>query len=541
MPSILSRPQSVLAAESPSKTQVARLVAAVSKDTRALRILADNTSGGWCEVAVALASETSFAVVCRQDIAAFDADTPQAVQALAHVVSECETRNLSPVVVASGGTGRQHLFVVVSDPVFRNDLITFARSAGIDVRAGSPIRPPGVVHRTGRAPTLLLPASWDAAATALEQGEMGVVSLAALSRRLASLIEHGDREGKFRGDDGTTDGSRLVLAICNVAVAEGVSKQRVYQLLLSKTHVGGQALRKRLAQRGPRWANAWFDLVWRKASDSPSRKHERPTHDPEVVNTILGELEAFLNVPHPGQLGNSEVAVFVAATILALRWGRGFQAPMSVRDLALVSGKDTKTVMSALGRLTAGGRLQKTANAHLDAAAIWEITRTLPTPLGYFIGGCRGGGMLRELISHDAMAVGALGAGGFRVLSALSDEGQTPCELSNKLGMHPGTVRRHLARLLNTGVIEVDSDGLWVVSQSVEELAAPLNAVAVLRQTSGRFARRRLRFEKERVELRRVLVSGDERLVLQLVLAQNRRDRSSIRVPSLVANRKLAA
>lgn len=574
----------------PTLEQRRRLCAAVSDVRRAIVISEDNTAAGWAAVEDSLTHDRCFAVVPRRDIVALDADSPGAVATLDHIVAVLRLRHVEAVLLASGGPDRRHLFARVTDPQLREQVCELATRGGVDVRGQSPIRPPGTRHRSGAAPQLLSPASWDEAIAVLQPHDAPPILLGNINPRLATLIRDGDVDGRYRKADGTTDGSALVLTICNLAVAEGLSRDQVWSWLSDSRHRGGVALQKRRQERrGRRDASWWFDLLWRRAHDNNVRRAPRQ-NDPGRLEAIVDVgriLELFDAQPHPGQTGSSDVAVFHALVHLAITSG-SLCTPASVRELALRSGKAVATVRGSLGRLRAAGWCSPVMIAHLDRATVWQVTypadlnsdtaarsagtangttaaisvtsnrhSTVPTAAvtarNTSTGPSRGRGGRRSELSlrvgpgHDAFAHGALGTGAWRVLAALdSDETCTARDLAERTGFHPGSVRRHLVRLDAAGLVSHDDDGGWRRRHDAaaeKEQRQILNHVAVTAGTSGRHARRRAQFEAERQALRRFLVEGDPLVVARFRAQMRQRSQrlaGQMRVVGYVAQPRAA-
>lgn len=505
----------------PTCEELERLVAAVCTrgDTPyGLRIGPDNDGQGWAPVTDLVAQGSCFAVRTRREVLALDADHDRAVAGLRRLVSGLRRRGLEFVHLASGGVGREHVFVAVFSPRLRDALTSEARRSGIDVRDSSPIRPPGVTHRSGATPILLYPSTWGKAAEILEQRRQD--NTVRLSPRLQSLIQHGDLEGRYRKPDGSTDTSAMVLGICHLARADGVDAQTIFDQLQNPAHVGGEGLRRRNRRRGRYDARWWFHHTWSKSGHGSNRPTTR-AHG-EVAAELENELSLFLAAQHRGQHGNSDVAVFTAMVRCAQAEGSR-RAPMSVRVLAERSGKDVKTVRAALPRLVKAGVVSMVDPSHLDRAATWEVTRIVPTSPVRGTRGCENGGNLRVESGHDGFAHGALGVGAWRVLNALdAADGSNAIVLANEIGMHPGSVRRHLHRLQAAGLV-VMHDGMWFRVRGDEvEMTYVLELVAEHRGTAGRRARRHRQFELERQRLREVLTSDDELMRRRMELALSR-------------------
>jgi DNA-binding MarR family transcriptional regulator len=487
------------------RAALARAVAPPRRQVRGLVVEAGNTALGWRGLDELIADDACFAVELDPCVVALDADTLAAGRAVSDLAARLGRSGITAVVLASGAPGHRHLFARINDHGLRHDIKARARRAGVDVRDGAAlIRPPGTRHRSGIAPVLQAPATWDQALKALEaHGE----PTARLSPRLFSLIRHGDTAGRYRRDDGSVDDSRVVQAICNLAALQQVPATKVRALLAQPWAKGGRSLHRR-AQRNPQLAEAFFDRTWRRAQDWPGRPAVRSRA--EALAEIEQIVDAFDQQPRSGQTGSSDVTVFHAAAALARRHG-GRRAPMSVRDLADSSGRATGTVVRALRRLRSHGWLQLVEQGHHDTANTYQLneppsarrTTTASPPVG-------GVGSVPNLRDpgHDAFAAGALGSGGWRVLRALDPhEGISTAAMADQLGLHPGTVRRHLARLSAEGLAWHD-EGLWYSSANEpERRAAVLDAVAGASHTLGRRSSRRVRFDDERHQWRLALLA----------------------------------
>jgi DNA-binding MarR family transcriptional regulator len=454
------------------------LVRAVARDDRALLIDAANTSRGWRSVDAVLRGGSCFAVVPARDVLALDADDVHAVRGLDAVVAELDANGARYVRLASGGEGREHLFARISDRLLCGRLVALARRWGVDARVDAPIRPPGVRHRSGAASVLLVPRTWDEA--------LGVLARVRDTRRFGEAAMAGLDLARYRRGDGTVDDSRVALAALARLCAAGVAKRDARAILEASD--AGASLRKRHGQS----ADAWFDRTWDAAVRAPRRTGV------ECVDECVDDAwAAFLAEPRAGVQGSSDTAVFAAACELAKRAGSA-QASMAVRELAVWSGKDPKTVRRALARLECDGWLVKIADARLDAAAVWEVARVDPPRSLEHGGRVGGGGTVRAEAGCDA--VRELGTGAWRVLEVLHTGACRAGELAERTGLHPGSIRRILAKLEAEGLVTVTS-GVWAAS------GKPV-ADAGMGVWAGWRERREARFAAEQEAFERVL---DER------------------------------
>jgi DNA-binding MarR family transcriptional regulator len=490
------------------RTALARAVAPMRRQIRGLVVDAGNLSLGWRPLDELVAEDACFAIEVDTTVVALDADTPDAASALEPLARRLARHGVTAVVVASGTPGHRHLFARVQDHGLRHDVMARARRAGLDVRrGGSVIRPPGTRHRSGAVPELCTPATWEQALAALAPTAPVDTRL---SPRLFALIRNGDTAGRYRRADGSVDDSRVVQAICNIAVLQHVPAAKIRSLLDQPWALGGRSLQRRAARR-PQLADAFFDRTWQRAQDWSGRPPVRGRA--EALVEIEQLVESFDRHPRSGQAGSSDVTVFHAAAALARRHG-GRQAPMSVRELADASGRATGTVIRSLRRLRADGWLTLTEQGHHDTANTYRLeeppwARRTATPLPP-AGGVGCGPNLRDSVQdpgHDAFSHGALGPGGWRILRELDVyDGAATAAIAERLGLHPGTVRRHLARLAADGLAWCDA-GVWYLAPPGEAAYSELlDAVAGSYQTLGRRSLRRHRFDEERHRWRALLL-----------------------------------
>src|SRR3954454_5883040 len=127
---------------------IARLAYTVADPRRYARLIGpDNENVGEAPLPDALAGDHAFAVYPRFDIVVLDQDDPGSEPALWMCAEVLERRGVLPVVVASGGNARHHLWAKVPDPALRTELVVLARKHGIDARIQTPTRPPLSRHR----------------------------------------------------------------------------------------------------------------------------------------------------------------------------------------------------------------------------------------------------------------------------------------------------------------------------------------------------------------------------------------------------------
>lgn len=346
-----------------------------------------------------------------------------------------------------------------------------------------------------------------------------------LPERLWRLVRFGADAQSYRHADGTVDGSRLMLAICNIAVLNAVHPQHLWKLLLKPENLGGQPLRRRLGQRGEIGARRWFDRVWQKA-DNGQMLRPRSFDRTEVTLQVSQLAELAASVSFPGMAGTTDRMVLGAAHRLGVARG-SIYLPLSVRELSEHSGVSTNTASRSLRRLRAAGWLRLVRCSKSDRAAVYTLTA--PRELAQHgdseplrVRGCRTGetlreagerdggaglggleslvsGPLRALAGHDAFHAWALGKGVLETLCALRDDEWLPVtELAALTGKNRGTINRHLRKLDEAGLVERDLASYRRVLPGERQLDQRLDELAAEAGTLGFAARRKAQHDEQR-------------------------------------------
>lgn len=160
-------------AAEPAPETLARLVACVVRPGAAVIRLRPDNSGQPTpsDVSMAVAAGWSWTAELADGVIALDLDDPATAARSASRLQRALTGvGLEPVVLASGGVGRRHVWVRCATPA---DVTAVRWSVGTERERGGCIdwrrscRPPGVPHRSGATPRLFSHDSWDAAADAL--------------------------------------------------------------------------------------------------------------------------------------------------------------------------------------------------------------------------------------------------------------------------------------------------------------------------------------------------------------------------------------
>ena len=160
-------------AAGPASETLARLVACVVRPGAAvIRLRPDNSGQSTpSDVSRAVAAGWSWTADLADGVVALDLDDPATAAASASRLQRALTgAGLEPVVLASGGVGRRHVWVRCATPADVTAVrwaVRAERERGACIDWRISCRPPGVPHRRGTAPRLCSHDSWDAAADAL--------------------------------------------------------------------------------------------------------------------------------------------------------------------------------------------------------------------------------------------------------------------------------------------------------------------------------------------------------------------------------------
>jgi hypothetical protein len=218
----------------------------------------------------------AFFVNVPRDVLALDGDDPGCVAGPARtLVDLMRTANLRPVLLASGGPGRAHLFARVHDRKLLEQFADLGKRLGFDHRQS--IRPPLSRHRLGGRSRLLEP-----------QDPLDALVALAPTTRPPRLLRGAMRRLAFAGErDRSRCAARLVMALVN----RGWSIEGVRAFLMDPKCVAGaklqeisdQSLRRRRVERLYRSAE-------KRIAESPSRR-SRPSVDADLM-CFVAHLEA---------------------------------------------------------------------------------------------------------------------------------------------------------------------------------------------------------------------------------------------------------
>jgi predicted ArsR family transcriptional regulator len=297
------------------------------------------------------------------------------------------------------------------------------------------------------------------------------VSAPRFSDKFQLLLRYGDLDGRYGGD-----GSRVVAALILHGVNVGMPKSLVYAALTDPQNRGGfAALRRRRSN-----LQSWFDAEWKRAV---VRARSIPVlgdrHEATVAAVELAERASALAWKGVG--GATDYATYRYALAVAARAGRLAPLALGVRDVAEGVGIDRRTAARSLGRLVERRLLRRIAVGRGRAAALFAVedvrncptvgalgqraqlphsgVRNCPTPSHTDVQ-CVGLVWGAYARSSDTWRYKGLGHTAERIYGYLDlDEAVTAQDLAGALRVTPGTVRRHLAALVEHGLAMRTKDG----------------------------------------------------------------------------------
>ncbi len=271
--------------EPPEPLEVLALAQAVMRlgRRRVLLLDTDNNGDGWVSLDEAARSGRAFTAHYRSDLLCIDADSERTAAAASTIADELSGLGFRPVEWASGRTGHRQVIVHIPDDRLRLQVEKDARGLGIDVRRHS--RPPLSPHRLGLPVALIRPQTvqeaLDALGAPLGAGQPSERPTA--SARTWRLIRWGDPTAQ--------SGSEAVYRIACGLIGRGFTPEHGYALLVNPQNKGGEALRKRLRERGERAARTWFfDEVWPDAEQYVAENP--PIRDATQARIAIAELRA---------------------------------------------------------------------------------------------------------------------------------------------------------------------------------------------------------------------------------------------------------
>ena len=295
----------------------------------------------------------AFAVLFRRDLVVCDGDRADAAQAVQKLATELEKAGHASVVWASGRPGHRQIIFTVSSRREWVEWCRCARDLGLEPRTRS--RPPLSPHRLALPVALLRPATVRETVEVLQQRpQSGSESHGGVSAATWRRIRHGDPT--------LPSGSEVVHRIAIGFVASGHDAEWAYRILLKPENLGGEALRKRLAQRGEVGARRWFfEYVWPPAEDWVAE--HPPISDPTAARAAITAIkEEIDHHPWPSVVISQQPRIVRVAGssvlrclegIIAIALKAGTIVPyVSTRHLADVAGfGSTQTARRAVQAL----------------------------------------------------------------------------------------------------------------------------------------------------------------------------------------------
>lgn len=491
------------------------LARAVTDSGRARLLEADNSSSRSVDLSEAVTGEGSYFVVPKPDLLVIDLDlsddsslNPDRLATLDLLLEAAARHQVPHVHLPSGRPGHRHAYFVIGHGEPRDRLERWCQARGLDVRTHG-IRPPGTPHRNvsvlawdddlhpHHIATVLgaRPSPSASAALAAELTPNTSVGLTPVSPRLKRALREGHQAARYASPSEV----RMALAIYLVA-RNGTQGALRAALVASRSSVGESFTRRSL-----NWQRQELDRLWDKAK---VRVATTPQVDPTVE---LGRVAAAAdNAGWKGTSGGSDLAILEAM----LR--RASQVPtltvaMSLDQIAVEAGVSRDTARAGTRRLMAAEWLRVASPETPTEARAYSIH----VPPGVATAGSsrvpdRDG---LDDLGIDLARFRALGKVTYRVIRTLRrDPGCSVQALAAALSMTRSSVRHHLRKLVNRGLIRQDRHGWW--SQLTNETA---DDAAVAMGVDGT-RRRQAELWQNKVRLRR---------------AWNRASRSSAQLRSL--------
>lgn len=488
-----------------SPTQRRQLARAVADLRRTIfSIDADNHHAGVIsagELDDRLDAGVCVVVRVRAGLLAVDFDhTP--VEAVDGFVVELEAAGLEPVVIASGGEGRRHVWVRTNDPAWA----ARARQLGGDVRRS--IRPPGVPHRCG-VPARLLNVSATEALRRLRRPRGHTTPASEPVARLAvSLGWAGVRLPLPDGSQFVSASEAVRAAACRFHGRGGLPGD----LVRAMDDATWGPWMSRLAKHGRERSISWLvHYVW-------------PT-DPAPTVDWCDEpaIEAAVAAAYARAASQATVTWATLRVLDELiaraRHHSTLTVGLSVRQAAEQAGVAKQTAQDALRRLVDAGvivrvMLGRGGRGGTLTASEWRIlgddttgSRTLRTPPG------RAHGFPpapAPLPTHDVISGAGLGhstlqiysrvlnSGGQSIIADLLATHRHPSSQASFVSRRRRNLMRHLRRLARCGLVRIDGDQITAVADPDLDTAARCRDPHSAWQVVGRIERHLARHQRER-------------------------------------------
>jgi len=412
----------------------------------------------------------------------------------------------------SGPSGGRHLYITFDEPIGHRAVRALAaalkqRYTTLDISmlcnpTTGAIRPPGALHRNGGRSEII--GDEQLAREQLSTGndhdtlvELGRLlglderalqrSRAPLSRRLWLILRHGNWQTQYPTMSETM--AALTLSVLSRGYPLEWLEQQLadprnqlsVELASHRRRDGSKRNGRRLLRQAGRSAARHL------ADSAPYRNRQDALDDIERIRD-----HANCHTWN-GRTGLTDRAVLEALIDIAVTSG-GIEFNASQRQLAEDAGlRNRRTVERSLRRLIAARWLTLCRNGRGTLASTWRL-RT-PGPAGaprdsdtadaarsdaagsdiaaaYVVGG--DGLLPAGPLGHAAFAWRYLGKAAARVISVLACDGpSTATQIAARSGLHPGTIRRSLARMsaLDTHLVRNDA-GMWQLEPGLDIDAA---------------------------------------------------------------------
>lgn len=474
----------------PTQAQLLELAAVISRDTEVRTLVVDEAGrkvpDGWMAIEEAVSSGRSFMVTPRPTILAVDADSQAQIEALGLLADAIGRYGFEPLVVPSGRG--HHLFVRM--PIcWVAEWSRRARDAGLDVRAGTPIRPPLSPHPAGLSVGLVDLTVDQAIAALTTDGGPGP----RLSRKMWRLLTSGVGSENYRS------GSEKVQAVATACHNVGVSRGWFMAALTDEANdlsaVAG-------SRRDP---GAWLARSWDAASKFVRSKPLR-----HGVADFMAAADAIEVLYEAGFL-SSMLAAVLSGHLRAGRERGSVVHRLSIDQCVIDAGASRSTVISSRKVLRAMGLLEQDDEmiGGGNQAGVWRLGVPVLIALAKVVVplGCpprswqgRRPSLCATDFGHDAHRWGALGKRAPAVLALFAETG-APMSAPMLAALLPGapcvgTVRRLLRRMADAGIVARSSKG-W---ELVDDSSQALQRAAEIAGTDGRRKAEIERVERARQE-----------------------------------------
>lgn len=441
---------------------------------------------------VASEANRAYCVLIKPHLMAFDFDKGDGIELAHQMAKRLEALGENPVILASGGPRRAHLWVAPRYVSF-DQIEALGREFTADNRSHTRIRPPLSPHRSRAGMTLLHPADMPEAVARLAPTGRARPKPTKTDRQPEQTtgpyreIENANAEAKRQTmlhDVGRPNRSAHIFKVAGFYRGSGLSEAEFIRDV--KAHPEGVG-HKYFHPRPRRNMDTRLAQDYRNAQSSRSNADQS-----ETLREIELAQQAAQNYAWPSRCN----ALATFATILSKAREIGSTEPaLSVRDVAEHAGISAPTASRHLKKLRSYGFLSIIEQAHGVNATSYkilcpELKHSLTPP--YAPLGCERVFQLGTL-SHDAFQR----RGSWRHVCIYLQGSEAPLtvrELANRSHRSQKAVRNTLNRLEALGLAERHDDGTWSTTITDETLAA----AADMRQTTGRAKLRRAEHQRHR-------------------------------------------